>query len=365
MIQEMEGLNFYSDTQTLPTDRMREAMYRAVVGDDVSEADPTVKELERVAADAVGKEAALFVPSGTMGNLISLMVHCRGGDEVILQAEAHIYFYEGGGVASLAGALPRLVAGRHGIFDAAAVAGMLREENVHYPRTRLICVENTHNRGGGTVFPLDNLRGLKGLADRNGLAMHMDGARLFNAAVALGVPAAEIAATADSVMFCLSKGLSAPVGSIVAGSEPFVREARRVRKRLGGGMRQAGVIAAAGILALTEMVDRLAEDHSNARLLAEGFAAIPGYRVDLETVQTNMVRLDVSGLGIGTSEFLARLAERRISASGLPPSSVRFVTHRHVGKKHVQEVLETAREIAASAERTGTGSRSGDHLPAN
>ncbi len=346
MNQEMEGIDLYSDTHTLPTERMREAMRDAVVGDDVSEADPTVNRLERLAAEKVGKRAALFVPSGHMGNLIAAMVHCRHGQEVILESEAHMYYYECGGVAAIAGVMPRLVAGRNGIFGADDVRPLLREPNVHYPRTRLLCVENTHNRGGGTVVPLENLRGLRALAHENKLVMHLDGARVFNAAAALGVNVREITVFFDSVMFCLSKGLSAPIGSILAGTTAFVAEARRMRKRLGGGMRQAGVIAAAGIVALEDMIDRLAEDHANARMLAEGLANLKGYRVDLSTVQTNMVRADISGLGITTAVFLEKLAAYGIKASGLPPTGVRFVTHRHIRREHIEQVLKVASGIA-------------------
>ena len=346
MNQEMEGIDLYSDTHTLPTERMRDAMRDAVVGDDVSEDDPTVNKLERLAAEKVGKRAALFVPSGHMGNLIAAMVHCRHGQEVILEADAHMYYYECGSVAAIAGVMPRLVPGRSGVFGADDVRPLLREPNVHYPRTRLLCVENTHNRGGGTVVPLENLRGLRALAHENKLVMHMDGARVFNAAAALGVNVREITFFVDSVMFCLSKGLSAPVGSILAGSTAFIAEARRMRKRLGGGMRQAGVLAAAGIVALEEMIDRLAEDHVHARMLAEGLANLKGYRVDLATVQTNMVRADISGLGITTAAFLEKLAASGIKASGLPPAGVRFVTHRHITREHIEQVLKVASGIA-------------------
>ncbi len=345
MNQEMEGIDLYSDTHTLPTERMRDAMRDAVVGDDVSEADPTVNKLERLAAEKVGKRAALFVPSGHMGNLIAAMVHCRHGQEVILEADAHMYYYECGSVAAIAGVMPRLVAGRNGVFGADDVRPLLREPNVHYPRTRLLCVENTHNRGGGTVVPLDNLRGLRTLAHENKLVMHLDGARVFNAAAALGVNVREITFFFDSVMFCLSKGLSAPVGSILAGSTAFIAEARRMRKRLGGGMRQAGILAAAGIVALEDSIDRLPEDHANARRLAEGLAGLKGYRVDLSTVQTNMVRADISGLGITSAMFLEKLAAYGIKASGLPPAGVRFVTHRHITAQHIEQVLKVASGI--------------------
>jgi threonine aldolase len=275
------------------------------------------------------------------------MLHCRPGDEAIMEANAHVYYYEGGAAASIAGVMPRLVEGRRGVFTAADVEEVLRHEDIHFPRTRLICVESSHNRGGGSVVPLETMAGLADLARSRRLAVHLDGARLFNAAVALGVEAGEIAAHVDTVMFCLSKGLSAPVGSMLAGTRELVAEARRIRKRLGGGMRQAGVLAAAGILALTEMTNRLAEDHENARALGEGLAAIEGCEVDLETVQTNMVVLDVSGLGLTSAEFLTRLARSGIHASPRPPHGVRFVTHRHVSRGDIRTVIEAVAALAA------------------
>lgn len=345
-IQELPGVNLYSDTQTLPTDAMREAMYRAVVGDDMRGLDPTVRALQAFAAQRVAAEAALFVPSGHMGNLIAVLGHCKPGDEVILEAESHMVHYEAGSVASIAGVMPRLVTGDRGVFDAEAVEALLHEEDIHLPRTRLICVESPHNRGGGTVMPLVNIQGLRKLATRRGLAMHLDGARLFNAAAALGVAAAEIASYFDSVMFCLSKGLSAPVGSILAGSKGFIAEALRHRKRLGGAMRQAGVLAAAGLVAMKDMVDRIPEDHRNARLLGEGLKALPGHDVDLRTVQTNMVSVDVRGLGITAAEYVAKLTERGIEASARPPWQVRFVTHRHVSQADVAAAINAAAQIA-------------------
>jgi len=345
-IQEMEGINLYSDTQTLPTDRMREAMYRARVGDDLDHRDPTVEKLEILAAQRVGKEAALYVPSGHMGNLIALMVHCRPGDEVILESESHMVYYESGSLASIAGLMPRLVKGGKGVLDPTEVQAVLREESLDYPRTRLLCVENSHNRAGGTVTPLRTMQELHDLARANKLFYHLDGARLFNAALALGVDASTIAAYFHSVMFCLSKGLSAPVGSMLAGSKAFISEARRVRKRLGGGMRQSGVLAAAGIVALEEMIDRLAIDHQNARILAEGLAKLPGYQVDLETVQTNMVYVSVEALNLTSKEFAKRLEEFGIKVSTRPPYRARFVTHRHITGEHIETVLDRAKEIA-------------------
>ncbi|HHV61653.1 MAG TPA: low-specificity L-threonine aldolase [Firmicutes bacterium] len=341
-------INLFSDTVTLPTDEMREAMRNAACGDDVAGEDPTVNRLEEMAAARLGKEAALFVASGTMGNLVSMMTHCVRGDEAILEAESHIYYYEVGGMSAIAGVIPRLVRGFRGIMDPDDVRRAIREPNIHYPRTRVICVENTHNRGGGTVTPIPVMEEICRIAREHGLATHLDGARIFNAAVALSVDPREIARPFDSVMFCLSKGLSAPVGSLICGSRDFIERARKNRKLLGGGMRQAGVIAAAGIVALEKMVDRLHVDHENARLLAEGLSRINGIRVDLESVQTNMVYVDVSGLGFDTESFIRELARRGVKASGRPPYHVRMVTHRHISRENILEVLDIIKEIAAS-----------------
>ncbi len=341
-----EIINLMSDTVTLPTQEMLAAVVSAPLGDDVSREDPTVNRLEAMAAERLGKEAGLFVASGTMGNLVSVLAHTQRGDEVVMESECHMYYYEVGGLAAVAGVMPRLVPGRNGVLDPGDVARAIRGANIHYPTPRLVAVENTHNRGGGTVTPLAVAEGICEVAKSRGLATHLDGARIFNAAIALGVDAREIARPFDSVMFCLAKGLSAPVGSVVVGSHSFIDRARKCRKLLGGGMRQAGVIAAAGIVAIEKMVDRLKEDHENARLLGEGLADIPGIKVDLETVQTNMVYLDVAGLGMDTPGFIARLAEHGVRASERPPTGVRMVTHRHISRENVLYVLEVVGEIA-------------------
>jgi len=345
-IQEHDLINLYSDTQTLPTDRMREAMHFAQVGDDTYRTDPTVQRLERLAADKVGMEAALFCPSGHMANLIATMVHCRHGDEIIVEATAHMYYYESGSMSAVAGVIPRLVEGRHGIYDVGDVRPLLRPRDIHYPRTRMLCVENSHNRGGGTVFPLATIHGLRQLAIEEGLRFHLDGARLFNAAFALEVEPSTIVAYFDSAMFCLSKGLSAPIGSMLVGPGSFIDRALHCRKLLGGGMRQLGVLAAAGIVALEEMVDRLPIDHEHAKLLAAGLAEIPGCAVDLDTVQTNMVLLDVRGLGVDASEFAERLRESEIIVCPRPPWRVRFVTHRHITKDNIFTVLDAVRSLS-------------------
>jgi threonine aldolase len=323
-----EYIELRSDTTTHPTEEMREAMRTAPVGDDVFGEDPTVNRLEELAASMMGKEAAMFVPSGTMGNITALLTHCKRGDEIILESECHIYYYEVGGLSALGGMIPRLVTGKDGIMDPADVKAAIREYNIHYAMPSLICVENTHNRGGGTVYDLQRLAAIKAIADEKGIPMHLDGARIFNAAIKLGVDASKIASYFDSVQFCLSKGLSAPVGSILVGKKDFMERARKYRKMLGGGMRQAGIIAAAGIIALEKMVERLAEDHENARLLAEGLNHIPGVSVDLSTVATNIIVFDISKLGVGSDAFAKELAEEGVRVTIRPPHRLRAVTSR-------------------------------------
>ncbi|MGB3905549.1 MAG: low-specificity L-threonine aldolase, partial [Anaerolineae bacterium] len=286
----MKIIDLRSDTVTQPTRAMREAMYEAVVGDDVFGEDPTVNALEALAAEKVGKEAALFVASGTMGNLVSILTHCRRGDEVIMGDRAHIFIHEVGAAAAFAGVQVHIVPNQpDGMLNPEDVEKAIRGEDIHFPPTRLVCLENTHNRCGGCVLSPVQMDSVSTPVRERGIAVHLDGARVFNASVSLGVDVKELTRNVDSVMFCLSKGLSAPVGSMVAGSEEFIRRARKNRKMLGGGMRQAGIIAAAGIVALNEMVDRLAEDHANARLLAGGLKEIDGLDVDLNTVQSDIV----------------------------------------------------------------------------
>jgi len=332
---------------TLPTDAMRRAMAEAEVGDDVYGEDPTVRRLEELGAEMVGKEAALFVPTGTMGNQVAVMTHTRRGEEVILEADSHIFFYEVGGLAALSGVQARTVPGRRGAMDPGQVEAAVREDNIHFPRTALVCLENTHNRSGGTVVPLENMAAVADVARRHGAAVHLDGARIFNAATALGVPPSKVAAPADSVMFALSKGLAAPVGSLVAGRREWVERARKNRKLLGGGMRQVGVLAAAGIVALTSMVGRLAEDHANARRLGEGIASIPGLAVDLETVQTNMVSFEVNKPGLTALELVARMGEQGVKANATGSSRIRLVTHKDVSAADVDETLRVLRRLLA------------------
>jgi len=328
-------IDLRSDTVTIPTPAMRQAMAEAEVGDDVYEEDPTVRRLEEKAAARLGKEAGLFCVSGTMANQVAVMTHTRKGQEVVLEAEAHIYYYEAGALAVLSGVQPLLVPGKNGVLDPERVRDSIRPANVHYPPPTLLCLENSHNRAGGTVTPVKVMEELAGVAHERGLAVHLDGARIFNAAIALGVDAAALARPADSVMFCLSKGLGAPVGSVLCGSRDFIVQARRNRKILGGGMRQAGVIAAAGLVALETMVDRLVEDHANARWLAETLVQHPALAIDLETVQTNIV---LCYLRRGDAyRLVVKLAERGVKVNATGAARIRLVTHKDVGRPQVEE----------------------------
>lgn len=336
----MRIIDLRSDTITKPTPAMRRAMYEAEVGDDVLGDDPTVQRLEELAAERMGKEAGLYVASGTMGNLVCLLTHCGRGDEVIVGDQAHTYIYEQGGMAALGGIHPRPLPNRpDGTIDLEQIEAAIRPENVHFPRTRLVALENTHNRCGGAVLPVSYMRAVGKLARQHGLKYHLDGARVFNAAVALGVDVKEIVADCDSVSFCLSKGLGAPVGSVVVGTEDFIAEARRSRKVVGGGMRQAGVIAAAGIVALTEMVDRLAEDHANARRLAEGIADLPGIRLDPATVQTNIVIFELDRPDLTPQQLADRLAEHGVRLFAIGGQRLRAVTNYHVTAEDIDRAL--------------------------
>lgn len=316
-----------SDTVTKPTLEMREAMAKAQVGDDVYGEDPTVNRLEALAAELMGKESALFVPTGTMGNQVSIMAWTSRGDEIILESDAHIYMYEAGGPAILSQVQVKPVKGNKGIMDPKHVKAAIRGVNIHFPRTSLICMENTHNRSGGCVLPLNNMEEIYCLAKGENIAVHLDGARIFNAALSLGVEARQIAAYADSVQFCLSKALCAPVGSMVAGPKAFVERARKARKIFGGGMRQAGILAAAGIIALEKMIDRLAEDHEKAQKLARGVTDIPGLGVDMSTVQTNMVMVETQGIGMDEFEFANFMKSFGVLFNPSLPNKVRMVTH--------------------------------------
>jgi threonine aldolase len=337
-------LHFY-DTSTEPTPAMIEAMAHAELGDDVYHSDPTVNELERLGAELLGHEEAVFMPSGTMSNLSAVLAAAPRGTEVIAEANSHIIFYEAGGLAAVAGAMPRTVATEDGVLTADLVAAQLRRPDEHYPVTSMVCVENTHNRAGGTVTDVATMAGLRDLCDARGLHLHVDGARIFNAAVALGVDVADLAGPADSVSVCLSKGLSAPVGGLLAGSEAFVTRARRARKMLGGAMRQAGVVAAAGIVALRTGIGRLAEDHARARQIADGLRSLPGLRVLTPDPVTNFVLVDTAPSGRGAEDVVADLKRRGIHASSRPPTTIRFVTHRQIGDDEVATLIKTFGEV--------------------
>jgi threonine aldolase len=332
-------LDFRSDTITQPTPAMREAMRTAEVGDDVFGEDPSINALEAEAARLFGKEAGLFVASGTQGNLLAQLSLTRPGDEIIAEASSHIANSEVGGAARLGGLTLRALVGRNGRLSPAQVASAVRPQNVHYAHTTLLAIENTHNASGGTVATPEEMDSLAQVAREHGLKVHVDGARIFNAAVALGVEPQVLARHADSLTFCLSKGLSAPVGSVLVGSAELIGEARRYRKMVGGGMRQAGVLAAAGLIALRDGVARLADDHRRARRLAEGLSRLPGITIDLATVQSNIVRFDVAGLGSSTAQFAESLSRRGVRVSGGAASGVRMVAHRHIDDESVDEAL--------------------------
>jgi threonine aldolase len=335
-------IDLRSDTVTRPTPLMRRAMAEAEVGDDVLGDDPTVRRLEEMAAAIMGKEAALFVPSGTMGNNIAIKTHTRPGDEILLDREAHSMCYEVGGAAALSGVLTRQFRSDRGVPDLQEIEEYLVPATLHAPGTALIVLENTHNRAGGAVIPLSVHRQLYAMARARGVRVHLDGARLFNAAIASGHSVSEFAAQADSVTFCLSKGLGCPVGSVLCGDRAFIQQARRVRKLFGGGMRQAGVLAACGIVALQTMVERLAEDHRNARRLAEGIANLPGISLDLQTVQTNMVYCDTQP---PAEEIVAQLQQRQVLCLALGANRIRLVTHHDVDREDVERAIEAFTSI--------------------
>lgn len=337
-----------SDTVTQPTPEMREAMYRAEVGDDVYGEDPTINRLQELAAEMTGKEAALFIPTGTMGNAIAVLTHAGRGQAVMVGSESHIYHYEAGGASSLGGS-PMYVVPTHasGMLDLERVReGIAGVEDVHVAPTALICVENTHNRCGGTVLSVEQLESIASLAREHSIPVHMDGARVFNAAVALQIPVRQLAQPVDSLMFCLSKGLSAPVGSVLVGSKEFIARAHRTRKMLGGGMRQAGFLAAAGIVALECMVERLADDHTHCKYLAQELANLPQIDLDPETVMTNMVIfrvLDRDRQPLNSAEterFLQAARERGVLMGQLGSGRVRAVTHYGIEDEHIAAALQ-------------------------
>ena len=344
----MNTVDFRSDTVTRPTDAMRKAMAEAEVGDDVMGEDPSINRLEQMAAELLGKEAALFTASGTMSNLIAILTHTSRGDEIIMGSEAHIFWHEVAAAATFASVQPRLVPNDdHGRLDPEEVAAAIRpKDNFHFPTTSLVCLENTHNRCNGGVLTPDDIAGVADAAHANGLPVHLDGARIFNAAVSLEMPAHELVKDVDDVCFCLSKGLSAPVGSVLCGSREFVDRARKWRKMVGGGMRQAGVLAAAGIVALETMVDRLAEDHANARRLAQGLSQIPGIIVDPERFQTNIVFVEVDPALGPVPELTAGLSHEGVKVSYSGGSRFRMVTHRETSSQDVDTAIDATARVA-------------------
>ncbi|MFC4321652.1 low-specificity L-threonine aldolase [Litchfieldia salsa] len=331
-------IDLRSDTVTKPTEQMRRAAYEAEVGDDVYQEDVTVRKLEEVAAEMLGKEDALFVTSGTQGNQIAVLTHCVAGNEVLLEADSHIFYYEGGAISAFAGVQPRTINGVRGVMNPEDIEAAIRDEDIHVPETGLICIENTHNRAGGAVVPTQNMHDIYTIAMKQQIPVHLDGARLFNAAVALNQPLHEIAQYTTTVQVCLSKGLGAPVGSIIAGDQAFISRARKWRKRLGGGLRQVGMIAAPGLVALTTMVDRLSEDHHHAQKLANGLREINGLEV-VNSVDTNIVLVDVAKTGMTSKEYIQKLSEKGILAVSFGPTVVRFTTHYDVSLEQINEAL--------------------------
>jgi threonine aldolase len=347
----MKVIDLRSDTITHPTPEMRKAMFEAEVGDDVYGEDPTVNRLEAIAAEKMGKEAALFTTSGTQSNLIGVLAHTHHGDEIILGDEAHILWYEVGGAAALGGVILHTVPNdSHGYLNPDDIRRVIRGKDIHYPQTTLLCLENTHNRCGGTVLTVDYTDEVCNLAHTRGLKVHLDGARIFNAAVALRVPASALTRNADSVALCLSKGLSAPVGSLLCGNKDFIDRARKFRKMLGGGMRQAGVIAAAGIVALETMIDRLAEDHVNARRLAQGLASIKGIRLAQDDIPTNIVMFDLSR-ELSAVEFFEGLEKAGVKVVLRDGRPFRAVTHRMVSSSDIDEALARIETVCRKLHR--------------
>jgi len=331
-------IDLRSDTVTQPTPEMRQAIAQAPVGDDVLGDDPTVNELEATVAALLGKEAAVYMPSGTMTNQVALRTHTEPGDEIILESQAHIYFYEAGAPAALSGAMCRLIEGDRGIFTAADLKAALRPHNDHYPLTKLVCLENTHNRGGGSIFPLKLIQDIAQVCHTHDLRLHLDGARFWNACVATGTTAADYAAPFDTVSVCFSKGLGAPVGSALVGSQDLMRRARRFRKMFGGGMRQAGIIAAGALYAVQHHRDRLADDHANAQRLAQGLQRIDGIGINLADVETNLVYFTTPET-IPAEQLASRLAERGVGILPTGTYKLRAVTHLMVSQIDIDEAL--------------------------
>ena len=342
----MKKVDLRSDTITLPTKEMLDAITCAELGDDVFQEDPTVNQLEDLAATKFNKEAALFVPSGTMANLVAVLSHCQRGDEVILGDQAHTFLYEAGGISAFGGVHSRQIPNQEdGTLLLEDIKKSIRKEDVHFPPTRLICLENTHNRCLGMPLSVDYTNSVTEIAKNNSLSVHVDGARIFNAAVSLDVSVTELTDNIDSVSFCLSKGLSAPAGSMLCGNKDFIEKARRNRKALGGGMRQAGILAAAGLVALEKMTDRIIDDHENARTLAEGISNIDGIRINLDRVKTNIIYFSLDHPKVGGALLLEKMAGKNIHFFELGPSWFRLVTHAGVSKDDVDDIVREFERI--------------------
>ncbi|UTR11461.1 low-specificity L-threonine aldolase [Evansella sp. LMS18] len=337
-------IDLRSDTITQPSEEMRKVMSEALVGDDVYGEDPSINELEEFAASLFGKEAALFVTSGTQGNLAAVLAHTRPGQEIILDKESHLFLYEGGGASALAGAQLRILDHERGQMKIEEIEASIRAEDIHFPETGLIWLENTHNRSGGNVLPLSYMKDVYALAQRNNIPVHIDGARIFNAAAASGTSVEEIASYADSVQFCLSKGLGAPVGSILVGTQQLIDSARKKRKMLGGGLRQAGVLAAPGLHALKTNIDRLKEDHENAKMLAEAIEEHTPLSV-VNTVETNIIMADTTGTGKNSGEWLSVFKNNGIQAGAMSPTIIRFTTHLDLSKEDVQNTIDLLKNL--------------------
>jgi len=346
-----EIIDLRSDTVTLPTEEMLEAIKQAELGDDVFREDPTVNKLEETAAKKMGKEAALLVASGTQANLVSMLTNTRPGDIAILEAESHIYWYEVGGLSTVAGVLPWPVRGNFGVLSAKNIESAIRPENIHYPDATVVCVENTHNRAGGTITTPSKMKEISKIAKHHNIKVYMDGARIFNAAVAMKKDAREFTQYADNLMFCLSKGLSCPIGSIVVGNQEFIEKARKMRKMLGGGMRQAGIIAAPGIIALEKMIPRLEEDHRNAKILAKGLSTIKGISVNLQHVQTNIVHFKITDSKAKAEVFTSKLKENGLLALPTDKNRIRMVTHRGIERIHIEIALNIIDAVTTNLTR--------------
>lgn len=334
-----------SDTVTKPCQEMRNIIANAKVGDDVYGEDPTLQQLEKIAAEKFEKEAALFVPSGTMGNQVAVLTHTERGDEVILEASSHIYSFEVGGIALMAGVLPNPIKGEYGKIAPEQLRKAIKPYDIHFAQPTLLCLENTSNFGGGTVYSVEEMQKLITIAKENGLKVHIDGARIFNAAVYLGVSVSQLVKEADSVMFCLSKGLGAPVGSMLLGRKDFINRARKYRKMLGGGIRQGGILAAAGIYALENLVERLADDHALAKKLAKGLNDIPGINIDLDNLQTNIIMADIAIPQLTAKKLVNLLKDNGILVNSVSESRIRFVTHRDVKEQDIDYTLEVINNI--------------------